>query len=116
MTADPAPPLGATPGEEGTTFRLWSEHGEAVELCLFDAEGEERRVELQRGPDRVWAGHIAGIGPGARYGYRVHGPYRPERGHRFNPAKLLLDPYARRIEGPISVRDEHRGRARAWPG
>jgi isoamylase len=109
VTADPAPPLGATPGEKGTTFRLWSEHGEAVELCLFDADGEERRVELERGPDGVWVGHIVGIGPGARYGYRVHGPYRPEHGHRFNPAKLALDPYARRIEGPISIREEHLG-------
>jgi isoamylase len=109
VTADPAPRLGATPGEEGTTFRLWSEHGEAVELCLFDPEGEERRVELERGQDGVWAGLVEGIGPGARYGYRVHGPYRPEHGHRFNPAKLLLDPYARRIEGPISAREEHLG-------
>ena len=109
MTADPAPPLGATPEEGGTTFRLWSEHGEAVELCLFDPHGGERRVELTRGPDGVWAGHSVGTGPGDRYGYRVHGPYRPERGDRFNPAKLLLDPYARRVEGPISIREEHLG-------
>ena len=109
MTADPAPPLGAQPGEEGTTFRLWSEHGEAVELCLFDPEGEERRLELERGSDGVWVGHVAGVGSGARSGYRVHGQYRPEHGHRFNPAKLLLDPYARRIEGPITVREEHLG-------
>jgi isoamylase len=107
VTVDPAAPLGATPGEDGTTFRLWSEHGEAVELCLFDADGDERRVSMVRGPDRVWAAHCAGVGEGQRYGYRVHGPFEPRQGHRFNPAKLLLDPYARRIEGPILLRAEH---------
>ena len=107
MTVDPAAPLGATPREGGTTFRLWSEHAEAVELCLFDADGVERRVAMVRGADRVWAAHCPGVGEGQRYGYRVHGPFDPKRGHRFNPAKLLLDPYARRIEGPISLRAEH---------
>ena len=107
MTADAAAPLGATPGEGGTTFRLWSEHGEAVELCLFDADGGERRTPLTRGPDGVWVAYIADVGAGQRYGFRVHGPFAPERGSRFNPAKLLLDPYARLVEGPITLRGEH---------
>jgi glycogen operon protein len=107
VTADLAAPLGALPDETGTTFRLWSEHGEAVELCLFEADGGERRVSLARGADGVWAGHIAGVGEGQRYGYRVHGPFEPKEGQRFNPAKLLLDPYARLVEGPITLRDEH---------
>ncbi|MEX2137556.1 MAG: glycogen debranching protein GlgX [Chloroflexota bacterium] len=107
MTADLGAPLGATPAEDGTTFRLWSEHGEAVELCIFEADGAERRVPLARGPDQLWAVHVTGVGEGQRYGYRVHGPFDLEEGHRFNPAKLLLDPYARRLEGPISLREEH---------
>ena len=107
MTAGLAAPLGALPDETGTTFRLWSEHGEAVELCLFEADGAERRIPLARGPDGVWAGHLAGVGEGQRYGYRVHGAFEPKQGQRFNPAKLLLDPYARQVEGPITLRDEH---------
>jgi glycogen operon protein len=107
VTVDPGAPLGASPGEGGTTFRLWSEHGEAVELCLFDPDGVERRVPLARGPDGVWATHLRDVGEGQRYGYRVHGPFEPARGHRFNPAKLLLDPYARLVEGPIALREEH---------
>ena len=107
MTAGLGAPLGATPGESGTTFRLWSEHAEGVELCLFEADGTERRVALARGPDRVWTVGAPGIGEGQRYGYRVHGPYEPEHGNRFNPAKLLVDPYARRLEGPILLREEH---------
>lgn len=120
MTADLAAPLGATPGDGGTTFRLWSEHGEAVELCLFDAKGAERRVALARGSDHAWTAQVAGVGIGDRYGYRVHGRYEPERGHRFNPAKLLLDPYARRIERTIEVGDVHLGQREGdgrpgWP-
>ena len=107
MTADPAAPLGATPGEGGTTFRLWSEHGEAVELCLFDSGEAERRAPLTRGTDGVWEAHLPDVGEGQRYGYRVHGPFEPERGSRFNSAKLLLDPYARLVEGPITLREEH---------
>ncbi|HTI29057.1 MAG TPA: glycogen debranching protein GlgX [Methylomirabilota bacterium] len=107
MTGDSGSLLGATPGEGGTTFRLWSEHGEAVELCLFDAGGVERRLPLTRGASGVWQAEVADVGEGQRYGYRVHGPFDPERGNRFNPAKLLLDPYARLVEGPITLRDEH---------
>jgi glycogen operon protein len=107
VTADLVAPLGATPGEHGTTFRLWSEHGEAVEVCLFDSDGAERRIPLARGPNGVWAADVAGVGEGQPNGYRVHGPFEPERGHRFNPAKLLLDPYARLVEAPITLREEH---------
>jgi glycogen operon protein len=107
VTVDRGAPLGATPAEGGTTFRLWSDHAQGVELCLFDGEGSERRFALTRGADAVWALHLPGVGEGQHYGYRVHGPYQPERGHRFNPAKLLLDPYARRVDGPIRLRDEH---------
>ncbi|MEO8639210.1 MAG: glycogen debranching protein GlgX [Chloroflexota bacterium] len=107
MRADLAAPLGAVLDERGTTFRLWSEHGEAVELSLFEGDGAERRIPLARGPDRVWAVHVADVGEGQHYGYRVHGPFEPRQGQRFNPAKLLLDPYARLVEGPITLRDEH---------
>jgi len=80
---------------------VFSEHATAVELCLFDDGGAETRVPLTERTGYDWHGHVAGIGPGQRYGYRVHGPYEPERGHRFNPAKLLLDPYARAIDGSV---------------
>ena len=116
MTADPTPPLGATPGADGTTFRLWSEHAEAVELCLFDAEDAEERVALVPARQGVWEVHLPGVGEGQRYGYRVHGPFAPRHGHRFNPAKLLIDPYARRIEAPITLRDEHFTHLRAGGG
>jgi isoamylase len=120
VTPDEAAPLGATPGDGGTTFRLWSEHGEAVELCLFDADGGERRVPLTRSPDHTWSALVAGVGVGDRYGYRVHGRYEPRRGDRFNPAKLLIDPYARRIERTILVGDVHLGQREGegrpgWP-
>jgi isoamylase len=112
MTAAPEPiwpgrphPLGATWDGEGTNFAVFSEHGEAVELCLFDLDGGERRLSLPEVTDHVWHGYVPGVGPGQHYGFRVHGPYEPERGHRFNPAKLLLDPYARAIEGEVSWDD-----------
>jgi isoamylase len=109
VTAQLAPPLGATPDASGTVFRLWSEHAEGVELCLFDAGADERHVQLERGAGNVWAARVPGIGVGQQYGYRVHGPYRPELGHRFNPAKLLFDPYARQLTGTIQLREEHFG-------
>ena len=74
---------------------------------LFDSAGSERRIALIRDSEGVWNGGVPGIGEGQRYGYRVHGPFEPDRGKRFNPAKLLLDPYARRLEGPILLREEH---------
>jgi len=108
MTAAPEPiwpgrphPLGATWDGEGTNFAVFSEHGEAVELCLFDDDGAERRLALPEVTAHVWHGYVPEVGPGQRYGFRVHGPYEPNRGHRFNAAKLLLDPYARAIEGRV---------------
>ncbi len=94
-------PLGATFDGNGTCFALFSEHAEAVELCLFDADGRERRVPLTERDAYVWHGYLPRVSPGQRYGYRVHGPWAPERGHRFNPAKLLLDPYAKAIDGDV---------------
>jgi isoamylase len=92
-------PLGATWDGEGTNFALWSAGAEAVELCLFDAAGVETRIPLGESTYHVWHGYLPRIGPGQRYGYRVHGPYRPRDGQRYNPAKLLLDPYARAVDG-----------------
>ncbi len=94
-------PLGATWEGEGTNFSLFSEHAERVELCLFAPDGAEIRHELPRRTAFIWHGFLPGVGPGERYGYRVYGPYAPEHGHRFNPAKLLIDPYAKAIEGGI---------------
>jgi isoamylase len=97
-------PLGATWDGEGTNFSLFSENAERVELCLFDEDGDEQRVELTERAAFNWHGYFPELGPGARYAYRVHGPYAPERGLRFNPAKLLIDPYAKAIDGPIDHR------------
>jgi isoamylase len=94
-------PLGPLWDGEGTNFSLFSENAEGVELCLFDDGDVETRVELTNRTAFNWHCYIPGIGPGQRYGYRVHGPYEPSRGHRFNPAKLLIDPYAKAIEGPV---------------
>jgi glycogen operon protein len=94
-------PLGPAWDGRGTNFSVFSEHAERVELCLFDDHDRETRVELRERTAFHWHGYLPGIGPGQRYAYRVHGPYDPMRGHRFNPAKLLIDPYAKAIEGPI---------------
>jgi glycogen operon protein len=94
-------PLGATWAGDGTNFSLFSENAERVELCLFDDEDNETRVELTERTAYLWHGFLPGVGPGQRYGYRVHGPYDPNAGHRFNPHKLLIDPYAKSIEGKI---------------
>ena len=94
-------PLGATWDGSGTNFSLFSEHAERVELCLFDDEGAETRVPVADRTLWHWHCYLPGVGPGQRYGYRVHGPYDPEAGHRFNPAKLLIDPYAKAIDGPV---------------
>ncbi|WP_424529530.1 glycogen debranching protein GlgX [Sphaerisporangium viridialbum] len=94
-------PLGATYDGAGTNFALYTEVGERVELCLFDDGHKEERVALTECEGFVWHGYLPGIGPGQRYGYRVHGPYEPSRGQRCNPNKLLLDPYAKAIEGGV---------------
>ncbi|HEX5396155.1 MAG TPA: glycogen debranching protein GlgX, partial [Candidatus Limnocylindria bacterium] len=99
-------PLGATPDADGTNFALFSRNASAVELCLFDADGREERVPIAEHAEFVWHCYLPGVRPGQRYGYRVHGPYEPEHGHRFNPSKLLLDPYASLIDGDIRVTDE----------
>jgi isoamylase len=104
-------PLGAHVRDGGVNFAVFSEHAERLELCVFDAAG---RHELQRhelvGPhDGVFHGFLPGVGPGLVYGLRAHGPYRPEEGHRFNPHKLLLDPYAKEIVGRFDWRAEHHG-------
>jgi glycogen operon protein len=87
-------------------FALYSEHAQKVELCLFDAQGAETRVALREQTHFVWHGYVPGIGPGQRYGFRVHGPYAPERGLRFNPNAVLLDPYAKALDG---LEDRARG-------
>jgi len=104
-------PLGATWDGEGVNFALFSEHAEKVELCLFDAKGRREldRLVLPEQTDQIWHGYLPEARPGQLYGYRVHGPYRPEEGHRFNPHKLLLDPYAKAIEGTLLWSDAHFG-------
>ncbi|GAA4064672.1 glycogen debranching protein GlgX [Actinomadura miaoliensis] len=94
-------PLGAHFDGAGTNFAVFSEAAERVELCLFDDDDEEARWELPEVDAFVWHGYLPGVMPGQRYGFRVHGPYEPERGHRCNPHKLLLDPYAQAIEGTV---------------
>jgi isoamylase len=94
-------PLGATWDGVGTSFAVFSEVAERVELCLFHDDGSEERVDLPEVDGFVWHGYLPGIMPGQRYGYRVHGPYNPSRGHRCNPAKLLLDPYAKAVDGEL---------------
>uniref|UniRef100_UPI0035B2F8A6 glycogen debranching protein GlgX n=1 Tax=Paracoccus sp. TaxID=267 RepID=UPI0035B2F8A6 len=92
-------PLGASLDGDGVNFALFSQHAERVDLCLFDGNDRETRIPLPEREGHIWHGHVAGLMPGQRYGYRVHGPYRPRDGHRFNPNKLLIDPYARRLTG-----------------
>lgn len=100
-------PQGATWDGAGVNFALFSENATKVELCLFDAEGkcETERIRLPEQTDQVWHVYLPEMRPGQRYGYRVSGPYAPMEGHRFNPAKLLLDPYAKAIAGTISWSD-----------
>lgn len=94
-------PLGATWDGKGTNFALFSENATGVELCLFDRKGQETRLRLTESSNFVWHGYVPGVGPGQRYGFRVHGPYEPYNGHRFNSAKLLIDPYAKAIDGDL---------------
>ncbi len=97
-------PLGATFDGAGTNFALWSEGAQRVELCLIgdgggDGGGTEQRITLEESTFHVWHGYVPGVGPGQRYGFRGDGPWEPARGRRFNPNKLLLDPYAKAIDG-----------------
>ena len=96
-------PLGATWDGEGINFSLFSTSATKVELCLFDEAGktELERIELPQYTNEIWHGYLPDLGPGTVYGYRVYGPYAPDAGHRFNPNKLLLDPYAKAIQGEI---------------
>ena len=100
-------PLGATADAEGTNFAVFSAHATRIDVCIFDAEGgrEIERLELPEYTDEIFHGRVAGVGPGTFYGFRVHGLYEPDAGHRFNPNKLLLDPYARRLSGPLRWSD-----------
>jgi isoamylase len=112
-------PLGATWDGEGVSFALFSQHATAVELCLFDASSaatESARVELPERNGDVFHGRVSGLRPGQLYGYRVHGPFAPHEGHRFNPRKLLVDPYARAIAGPLRFDAALRGDAPGHPG
>lgn len=104
-------PRGATWDGEGVNFALFSEHAEKVELCLFDPSGrhEVQRILMREQTDQVWHCYLPEARPGLLYGYRVHGPYDPARGHRFNPHKLLLDPYARDIVGSLEWADANYG-------
>ena len=96
--------LGANFDGDGVNFAIFSAHAERIELCLYEADGktEIERITLPEFTNEIWHGYIPGLKPGALYGYRVHGPYDPENGHRFNPNKLLVDPYARELVGDIN--------------
>jgi len=96
-------PLGATWDGKGTNFALFSENATAVDLCLFNGAGQEIRVPLPEVENYVWHGYVVGVEPGQRYGYRVHGPYDPEEGQRFNAHKLLIDPYAYALDGDVRL-------------
>lgn len=104
-------PLGATFDGQGVNFAVFSENAERIDLCLFTEDGRKERVRiplLERDGD-VWHVYVTGLTPGTKYGYRVHGPYQPEEGHRFNYNKLLLDPYAKRIFGKFRWSDAMMG-------
>ncbi len=98
-------PLGATWDGRGTNFALFSANATKVELCLFDREGrrEIERIDVPERTDDVWHVYLSHASPGQLYGYRVHGPYEPEAGHRFNPHKLLIDPYSKRLGRPLHL-------------
>ena len=104
-------PLGGTWDGEGVNFSLFSEHAQKVELCLFDPSGRRElyRISLPEQTDQVWHGYLPEARPGLLYGYRVHGPYEPANGLRFNPNKLLVDPYAKQIQGTLKWSDAHFG-------
>jgi glycogen operon protein len=98
-------PQGATCDGSGTNFAIFAENAERVELCLFDDEGFETRLRLRESTAFVYHGYVPGIGPGQRYGFRMHGAWAPTEGKFYNPNKLLLDPYAKAIEGDVQWSD-----------
>jgi len=100
-------PLGATWDGSGVNFALFSENATEVELCLFDGPDaqQETRIQMTEQTDLIWHIYLPEVGPGQLYGYRVHGPYAPHEGHRFNPAKLLRDPYAKAFDGVLKWND-----------
>jgi len=104
-------PLGSTFNGHGVNFALFSAHARKVELCLFEESDlkESARLALPECTDDIWHGYLPGAAPGLAYGYRVHGPYDPSNGHRFNPNKLLIDPYARALSGPLEWNEIHCG-------
>ncbi|MFD5751151.1 glycogen debranching protein GlgX [Streptomyces sp. NPDC127033] len=113
-------PLGARyrvgpDGVAGTNFALWAGGAEAVEICLYDDDGAETRLPLTELTHEIWHGFVPGVGPGQRYGFRVHGRWDPWTGARWNPAKLLLDPYARAVDGEFALPPEVYGHVRDWP-
>jgi glycogen operon protein len=111
LSAGAPHPLGATWDGRGTNFALFSAHATKVEICLFDSQGkrELERIALPERTEDVWHGYLNDIAPGQLYGYRVHGPYQPEQGYRFNANKLLIDPYAKRLAGRLVWSDAHFG-------
>src|SRR5437762_5506908 len=100
--------MGAAVDEHGATFTIFSTHADQVELCLFDHAGtrETARVKLERSGD-IWQTHIDEVRTGQRYGYRIHGPYEPANGHRFNPNKLVIDPYAKALDRSFGLAPSH---------
>ncbi|TVS20664.1 MAG: glycogen debranching enzyme GlgX, partial [Planctomycetaceae bacterium] len=101
-------PLGGTWDGKGVNFAIFSEHATKVELCLFDSADSDQQthcIPLTEHTDRIWHCYLPGVGPGQVYGYRVHGPYEPASGHRFNPSKVLLDPYAKAIARDVKWDD-----------
>ncbi|GAA0581338.1 glycogen debranching protein GlgX [Streptomyces crystallinus] len=113
-------PLGARfrvgpDGVAGTNFALWAGGAESVELCLFDAVGAETRLALVELTHEIWHGFVPGVRPGQRFGYRVHGRWDPWTGARWNPSKLLLDPYARAVDGDFALPPQVYGHVRDWP-
>jgi len=102
-------PLGATADEHGVNFAIYSENATGIELCLFNTledDTESIKITLKERTNHVWHAYVPGLRPGQLYGYRVHGPYEPEAGHRFNPNKLLIDPYAKAVAGELQWHDD----------
>src|SRR5215212_11435535 len=97
-------PLGATWDGEGVNFAIFSENATAIDLCLFDSKSE-KRIRIREIDNHIWHVYVPNIKPGQLYGYRVYGPYEPQNGHRFNPNKLLIDPYAKALSGQVEWHD-----------